>query len=388
MVRKTTKAVSTYVNLTDDEVRSIVMATSGFIKDKAVDPRKIVGAIHVKKYLADAKINGKVENWISIIKKVTAPVEDGKSAPELTSEEIETLEQCKAETKVYLESEASEALKKKVAESGDEYKNLKDISSSMKFKFSRYAYEAVTHVLNLMLREILVATCDNCAAQVKANKLTKFAHIPWSELQVKLMAGLYMNTRAVYDAVHLQPETEDTTADETTPVESEVEADTEASETAEEEEVNVNTTKPRLSQYIQNTFKEIKSQDERFKSLLLGKEISAIVNDIIFQVLDRYANVIKSLLQTANSKTVTERHALIATKILLQDHIHSSDEDVAVILDVVQARIAELAAIRKNKGKTDDDGEDELEEDDEQQVEESTPPTPVKKGGKKAVKKN
>ena len=64
-----------------------------------------------------------------------------------------------------------------------------------------------------------------------------------------------------------------------------------------------------------------------------------MINDIIYQTLDRYANVIKSLLQTANSKTVNERLALIATKILLQDHIHTTDEEVAVILDVIQSRL-------------------------------------------------
>ena len=335
MTRKNTKAVSTYVNLTADDVSAIVMASTGSIKDKEVDPRKIVGTIHIKKYLADAKINGKVETWIAIIKKLIAPLEEGETRPELTADEVDALEVCKAETKEYLAEFGSEDLKSKVAESQDELSNLKKIASSMKYKFSSYAYEAVTHAINLMVRELLIFTCDSCASQ-KA-KLTKVAHVPWVELQKKLLAGLYMNTQIVFDTVHPSPvePTVDAPVDE--PV---AESDDAEDETVAEEEVK--TTKPRLSQYISNTFKEIVSRDERFKGLLLGKEVTSLINDIIYQTLDRYANVIKSLLQTANSKTVNERLALIATKILLQDHIHTSDEEVLVVLDVVQARLEDI----------------------------------------------
>lgn len=340
MVRKV-KATSTYVSLTSEDVDKIVLATTGSIKDKVVDPRKIVGTIHIKKYLADAKINGKVETWISILKKLTAPVEEGQATPELSSEEVDALEDCKSATKVYLEEEASASLKQKVAASTEEYKNLKDVASSMKFKFSRYAYEVVTHVINLMVRELIVFTCDSCADQ--KNKLTKAAHVPWADLQKKLLAGLYMNTKTVFEAVHPKPVE---VAEEAPVAEEATEETTETEDTTTEEEVaeDVKTSKPRLSQYISNTFKEIVSRDERFKGLLLGKEVTALFNDIIFQVLDRYANVIKSLLQTANSKTVNERLAVIATKILLQDHIHATDADVRVVLDVVQARLEELKA--------------------------------------------
>ena len=333
MVRKV-KATTTYVNLSPEDVGSIVLATAGKIKDKEVDPRKIVGTIHIKKYLADTKINGKVETWISIIKKLTAHLEEGQVREELTADEVEALEHCKTETATYLSDDASEALKKKVSESTDEYQNLKDISSSMKFKFSRYAYEVVTHVVNLMTRELLTFTCDGCASQ-KA-KLTKVAHIPWHELQTKMLSGLYMNTKAVFESVH--PSAEEVETEEVAPVED--------AETQEEPEVEEETkvSKPRLSQYISNTFKEIVSRDERFKGLLLGKEVTSLLNDIIYQALDRYANVIKSLLQTANSKTVNERLALIATKILLQDHTHSTDEDLTVVLDIVQARLEDLKA--------------------------------------------
>ncbi len=340
MVRKNAKgtkggkAVAAFVELSAEDVGSIVMASTGAIKDKVVDPRKLVGTIHIKKYLADAKINGKVETWIAIIKKLTAPLEEGQTREELTAEEVTELEECKKATAAYLEDDASVALKTKVAESQDEMKNLKDVASSMKFKFSKYAYETVTHVINLMVRELLVFTCNSCASQ-KA-KLTKVAHVPWSDLQTKLMSGMYMNTKAAFDAMHPAP-VEETAAVEETAETPETEESTEDAPTEE-----VKATKPRLSQYISNTFKEIVSRDERFKGLLLGKEITALVNDVIFQVLDRYANVIKSLLQTANSKTVNERLALIATKILLQDHIHANDADVVVVLDVVQARLDEL----------------------------------------------
>ncbi|TMW56834.1 hypothetical protein Poli38472_006844 [Pythium oligandrum] len=356
MVRKGSKSATTYANLTAEDVDAIVLATSGSIKDKAVDPRKIVGTIHIKKYLADAKINGKVETWISIIKKLTAPVEDGKTKPELTSDELEALEQCKVETKTYLEDEASDALKAKVLQSSDELKNLKDVSSSMKFKFSRFAHEVVTHVINLMVRELLTFTCDSCAAQ-KA-KLTKVSHVPWSDLQTKLMAGLYMNTKATFESVH--PITE--------PVEeSDAAAEEEATEESPVEETKA--AKPRLSQYISNTFKEIVCRDERFKGLLLGKEVTSLVNDIIYQVLDRYTNVIKPLLQATQSKTVNERLAVLATKILLQDHVHATDADVLVVLDVVQARLDELKV------------QPEVEAEVEEPVEDA--PKPAKKGAKK-----
>lgn len=341
MARKNTKVVSTYVSLTPEDVIAIVMASTGAIKDKEVDPRKIVGTIHIKKYLADAKINGKVETWISIIKKLLAPVEEGETRPELTADEVDALEACKVQTKEYLDESGSEALKTKIAESQDEMRNLKDIASSMKYKFSSYAYEAVTHAINLMVRELLIFTCDSCASQ-KA-KLTKVAHVPWVDLQKKLLAGLYMNTQIVFDTLHPTVEVEAPVVVEEPVAETEEATTTDETTTDDDSaDEEVKTTKPRLSQYISNTFKEIVSRDERFKGLLLGKEVTALVNDIIYQTLDRYSNVIKSLLQTANSKTVNERLALIATKILLQDHIHTTDEEVAVVLDVIQSRLEDI----------------------------------------------
>jgi predicted metal-binding protein len=124
MVRKGSKSTVDYVNISPEDAGTALLATTGLIKDKTVDPRKLVGSIHIKKYLADTKINGKVETWITVLKKLTAPLEEGQTREELTSAEVELLEQCKKETSVYLEEEASPALKTKVSESTDEFKNL------------------------------------------------------------------------------------------------------------------------------------------------------------------------------------------------------------------------------------------------------------------------
>ncbi len=421
MVRKTKTPVEAYVNVSDDEATAVVLATSGKIKNKDVDPRKLIGTVHVKKFLADTKINGEFEQWLEIIRKLT-PIEarapeklsakenavltkckkhveeylkadapkalkdrvakcddelknlkdvvssiktqfseatawldlikrvtpvEGHEPEELTPEEVVVFETCKKRVAEYLEVEASKSLQDKIGGSSDELKNLKDVTSSMKFKFSKAAYETVTHAVNLMVREILVFTCDNCAAQ--RNKLTKPAHVPWDVLQVKQLAGLYMNTKAVFEQLNPEEEEEEENeeeevveevADESTD-ETPVDTASEASETVEE---TVKLVKPRLFQYISNAFKEIVSRDERFKGLLLSKDIAALIDSIVFQTLERFANVIKSLLDTANSKTVNERLVVIAAKILLQDHVHANDDDVRVVLNLLQAHAEEFKA--------------------------------------------
>jgi len=350
MARKTKTPVVPYNAISQEDAQKVVLAESGVIKDKQVDPRKLIGAVHVKKWLADTKINGEIETWISVIKKLT-PTEDAP-AQELTPEEAVVFEQCKKRIGDYLDNEASPSLKAKIAESADELKNLKDVSSSMKFKFSKFAYESVTHVVNLMVREILVFTCDNCASQ--KCKLTKPVHVPWDELRCKPLAGLYLNTKAVFDELHPVEDDEEDVVDEAVEEEAVVEdvvvdvpVVVGGDEVVEESVVTdygavVKVAKPRLFQYISNTFKEIVARDDRFKGLLLGKEVAALVDRVVYQTLDRFANVIKSLLETACSKTVNERLALIATKVLLQDHTHSCNDDIRVVLDVVQARLEEL----------------------------------------------
>ncbi len=355
MARKTKTPAQPYVPVEQDLAKDIVMAETGVIKDKQVDPRKLIGTVHVKKWLADTKINGEIEKWIKVIKKAM-PTEEVPE-PELTPEDLVVLEECKKRVADYLKDEASASLKAKILESTDEMKNLKDVSSSMKFKFSKFAYESITHVINLMVREILVFTCDNCASQ--RAKLTKPVHVPWDELRDKPLAGLYMNTKTVFDALHPVEEEEfEEEPEEDVPTEEEDTTELEEKEEDQEEVVEVvKVAKPRLFQYISNTFKEIVSHDARFKGLLLGKEVASVIDSVVFQTLDRFAKVIKSLLDTANSKTVNERLALLATKILLQDHIQSCDDDVRVILDVVQARLESLKLLPDEPQESDEEPE-------------------------------
>ncbi len=354
MPRKTKTQAEPYCAISQEDAKCIVHAPEGVVKTKTVDNCSIIGAVQVKKWMAAHKINGEFEEWIRIIKKLT-PAE-GKVVEDLTPEEAVVFEQCKKRVAEYLETDASESLKAKIADSKDELANLKDVSSSMKFKFSKYAYEAITHVINLMVREILVFTCDSCAS--KKCKLTKPEHIPWDVLKDKQLAGLYMNTKVVFDALH-ECDEEDEVVDEAVeevaeeaaePVEEPVEG-AEDAEVEVSDEVVVKQAKSRLFQYISNTFKEIIVRDARFKGLLLNKKVANIINDIVFQTLDRLSNIIKSLLDTACSKTVTERLALIATKIVLQDHVHACDDDIRVVLDVVQARLEKLKEEDAEKAK-------------------------------------
>lgn len=375
MVRKSQKVA--FENIDADVAAQIILATSGKIKDKAVDPRKQIGTIHIKKYLAIERINHEYENWIALLKKTLQSKKDGETV-DYSAEETELFEQCKQRTAAYLAEEGSDALKKKVAEQQDELEQLKNIASSMKFKFSTFSFEVITHVINLMVRELLVFTCDNCLAN--GAKLTKGVHVPWTSLQPKLLAGLYMNTPLVYGVIHkTADEVVETKEEEVVEEVAEEETSEETTEETEDAEVAVvKAVRPKLTQYITNTFKEITTREPRFTGLLLGKDLTSLVNDLVYQVIDRYVNVIKSLLMVANSKTITDHLALIATKIILQDDIHTSDEDVRVIIDVVQARIDDLRTQRQSK-----DTEEEAEEDatEDAPVEESV--APAKKGGKK-----
>ncbi len=353
MPRKTKTPATPYNPVSEQEAKDVVFATTGTLRYKTVDPTKIIGPVHIKKRLADTNINGDIEKWIEVIRKLTPEVVDGveQPVPELTPEEALVFEQCKKQVAAYLDTEASQSLKDKIKDCKDELKNLKDVSSSMKFKFSKFAYETITHVINLMVREIVVHTCDNCVAQ-KA-KLTRPSHIPWDVLRTKQLAGLYMNTPVVFEALHPVEEEDDEEEDEVVEEEAvDEEAPEEAvgdDEAAEEEagedkedDKTEKQVKPPLYQYVANTFREVLARDERFKGLLFGKPLSVVLDRVVFETLDRFSKVIKSLLETANSKTVNERLALIAIKILLQDHIQSCDDDVRVVLDVVQARLEVL----------------------------------------------
>lgn len=358
MVRKSQKVA--FESISADAASQIILATTGSVKDKTVDPRKQIGTIHIKKYLAIERINHQYENWIALLKKSLEAKKAGE-AVDYSAEEQALLDECKQQTQAYLDDEGSEALKQKVASQVDELERLKNIASSMKFKFSTYSFEVITHVINLMVRELLVFTCDNCLS--KGGKLTKEAHVPWNELSSKMLSGLYMNTPLVFSAIHgsdepeeAEPEVEaepEAEVEETDEVEAEVEAEatdvTSESDETEVSEVKPKKFRPKLTQYITNTFKEITTREPRFQGLLLGKEVTALVNNLVYQVMDRYVKVIKSLLMVGNSKTITDHLAVIATMIILQDDIHTSDDDIQVILDLIQARVEVLKAAKKDK---------------------------------------
>jgi hypothetical protein len=391
MVRKTQKVA--FESISADVAASIILATTGTVKDKTVDPRKQIGTIHIKKYLAIERINQEYENWIALLRKSIQAKSEGQSV-DFTAEEQTLLDRCKQLTAQYLEEEGSDALKQKVTDQADELEKLKNIASSMKYKFSTYSFEVITHMVNLMVRELLVFTCDSCLA--KNGKLTKEAHVPWNELRSKMISGLYMNTPLVYNLIHKTDEETDVVeeAEEETAVDEEASAETESTsevtETTEDGEVvedgedkpKVKKFRPKLTQYITNAFKEITTREPRFHGLLLGKEVTALVNNLIYQVMDRYVNVIKSLLRVGNSKTITDHLAVIATVILLRDDIHTTDEDVQVIVDLLQERVEALKAAKALKSES---GETESVQD--ETVEETVVEEPTPKG-KGRVKKS
>jgi len=387
MVRKSQKVA--FESISSDVAASIILATTGTVKDKTVDPRKQIGTIHIKKYLAVEKINHQYESWIALLRKSIQAKEDGTPV-DYSAEEQTLLDNCKRLTQEYLEEEGSDALKEKVAAQTDELERLKNIASSMKYKFSTYSFEVITHMINLMVRELLVFTCDSCLS--KSGKLTKAAHVPWAELQSKMLSGLYMNTPLVYGAVHASEETdepeeveeevEETPEDEPTEAtESVDETSDDAQATGEAVDVKPKKFRPKLTQYITNAFKEITTREPRFHGLLLGKEVTAMINNLIYQVMDRYVNVIKSLLLVGNSKTITDHLAIIATIILLRDDIHTSEEDVQVIVDLLQERVEAIKATKPKKEKVDEPEVEATEVVDDQPVAEAEPK--AKKGTKK-----
>lgn len=366
---KTPKAPKVqYERINPEVAASIILAENGqgFVKTRPVDPRRIIGACHVKKYVASKKINGEYERWLSVIGKVERALTE-KVEPELTAEEEACLAVCKEKTQHYLDNDSSEALRKKVGGNTDSpNQSLRDIISSMRYKFSDSSFEVITFMLNMMLREILVYLGDNVLANNGKQSRPRF--IPWKDLQTKMFAGLYMNTRIVYDILHNECSTEDAKveaeepeAEEPEEAEGEGEAEGEEGEgEGDSEEVASDKPKvkrPVLSQFIGNTFKEIRSRNPAYQSVLLNRDITCILNDLIFQVMDRYVNVIRSLIQVGNSKTITAELAWIATGILLRDHTHSSEEDVRVVSDLISNRLDELKANKANKANKGAEGE-------------------------------
>jgi hypothetical protein len=449
MVRKSQKVA--FESISADVAASIILATTGTVKDKTVDPRKQIGTIHIKKYLAVERINNQYESWIALLRKSIQAKEDGalidltneektlhesilakekalrkynqtkkesegaaieltaeekasieltaeeetfrksfqakkESIPlDLTAEEQTLLDTCKRLTQEYLSEHGSDALKQTVDEQTAELEQLKNIASSMKYKFSTYSFEVITHMINLMVRELLVFTCDSCLS--KSGKLTKEAHVPWSELQNKMLSGLYMNTPLVYGILHGTNEVDESDeteedADESDETEETPETEGDATDVAEgDDKPKVKKFRPKLTQYITNAFKEITTREPRFHGLLLGKEVTAVVNNLIYQVMDRYVNVIKSLLLVGNSKTITDHLAVIATIILLRDDIHTTEEDVQVIVDLLQERVEAIKASKPKK----DDTDVASEAADESVVATPEPTAPKAKKGKKSA---
>lgn len=348
----------------DSKVLSeILYATEGSVKigtaKKTVDPRGLIGSIHVKKHVAIGSINKSFEDWISIVKRI-------KDSEEVSADDLATLEVAKEETTKYLETSASATLKENVANCDDANLNIKRIAESMKYKFSSFAYDAITCSVNLMVRELIISANENC---LKAgSKITSTKHFDWPSMTNLALAPLYMNTKTVWDAIH--PKSEE--------VVEEVE-ETEEVETSDE----TTTAKPKveipLKQYINHVSNEINT-NKRYSTLSLGTPVRKVINDIIFEVFARYVNVVKSLLAAADSKTVNDHIAVIATKILLQDYIWSTTDQVSVVLDVVQDYVEKRKTLKASKKgvSSDEDAEDDVEDEVVEEV-----AAPKKKGSKK-----
>lgn len=362
-----------YVNITPDEASAIVLADKGEVtvsgKVREIDLRKVIGVVHARKYVANTKINGKFNSWIDVLTKQ-------KEGQELTSDELEVFEKGKAEMLDYMDSKcASDTLRKKFESDAPEAERLIDVATSMKYKFSSITNDATIYPINLMVREIIVHTNDACLA--KNVKTIRKHLVPWDVLKDKALAGLYMNTSAVINAIHSKDAPEDAPQEEVVPEEDQEVAEEETSEDdGTEEKVDDSKKVPKqkvkfpLTQYIGTTFREIKSRDERFKGLLLGTDFTGLINDIVFQVLDRYACIIDTLLQSNNGKIVKPFLSILATKNHLLDYAYSDPASVRAIVELVQAHVDELERESQDKKAKKTDS-----------VEEAAPaaPEPVKK---------
>lgn len=336
--------VAPYINITPDEASAIVLADKGKVtvsgKEREIDLHKVIGVVHARKYVANTKINGKFNSWIDVLTKI-------KDGEELSSDELETFEKGKAEMLEYIESKsASDTLRKKFEGTASEAERLIEVATSMKYKFSSITNDATIYPINLMVREIIVHTNDACLA--KNVKTIRKHLVPWDVLKDKALAGLYMNTAAVINAIHSKDAPEEAAAEEVVPDEEQEVVEEEAEDSESEDKVE-DVKKPvkqkikfPLTQYIGTTFREIKSRDERFKGLLLGTDFTGLVNDIVFQVLDRYACIIDTLLQSNNGKIVKPILSILATKNHLLDYAYSEPSSVRSIVQLIQSHVADL----------------------------------------------
>ena len=337
--------------LTEEELNALLFKNSAEYKTKTVDLDCVITRANVKKYLTIEKLNHKPETWLTVIKKVD-------EGTELTADETEMLASAKQKVSDFLE-DATKTQKEKFGGADSDNAKLREAVSSFKYKFSVDAFEVITHVVNLFVREITLYALETCLAAPKCPHVVQPYHIPWTKLHDKLLAGMYFNTLTVYNELHDDEdenteateedevvEEEDAPVEETTEVPDDLNAeDTTPVDTVSKEE------KIKLRQYISTLFKSLCASETRFNSLKISRKYMRVINDIIYQTLDRYANVLKSLLDVSNSKTVNGKFAIHATKIILQDHIYSSDEKTRVVLDVVQDRLERLheAAMKKKE---------------------------------------
>jgi len=334
-------------------------------KNKTIDLDSVITRANIKKYLTVGKLNRTPEEWLAVVKKVGA-------GEELTDDETVKLEEAKKAVADFLET-CTKTQKTKFGGAAEDHAVLQSAVSSFKYKFSVKAFDIITHVVNLFVREIIVYANEECLATKL--RVVNPTHIPWCKLQDKLFAGLYFNTPTVFAETRF--------AEEEEVVEEEVEDDVE-SVAAEEDEEKADEVKKqsavkkiKLRQYIQTMFKSIRSSEERFNELKLSQKLIQILNDIVFEVLNRYANVLKTLLEVSSSKTVNDKFALYATKNILQDHVFATDEKTRVVFDIVNERLDRLEESKSVKG------DDEEVEPEEEEVE-----VPIKKAAKKGKAKN
>jgi hypothetical protein len=352
--------------LSTDEINQLLFKNSTQYKNRNVDLDSVITRANVKKYLTLSKLNQKAESWLAVLKKkallekVVANVELSEDetkvlngATQLSEDEQALIQTAQEQVTAFLQN-ASPVQKKKFSElTGD--KQFTDVIMSFKYKFSVDAFEVITHVVNLFAREIIVYSLEECLASKL--RVVQPNHIPWEKLQDKLLSGVYFNTLVVHNQIHQSDEEEQETEEEQV-VEDSPADDQPAEETGSDDDQTSESEQPvedkkiKLQQYISTLFKALCSSEERFTNLKLSKKLMAVLNELVYQVLDRYANILKTLLDVSSSKTVNGKFAVYATKILLQDHIYTTDEKTSVILDVVQDRLEkchEQAAAKKKE---------------------------------------
>jgi hypothetical protein len=338
--------------LSTGEIETLLFKTSTQYKNRDVDLDCVITRANIKKYLTLSKLNQKAEGWLSVLKKkmllekVVANVElteDEKKvlggATQLSEDDNALLQTAQEKVTAFLQVATPVQKKKFDALVGD--KQLTDVIMSFKYKFSVDAFEVITHVVNLFAREIIIYSLEECLASKL--RVVQPNHIPWDKLHDKLLSGVYFNTLVVHDQIH-QSDEEDIDDDELVTEEPAQEEATNEDNSSDDDQLDESSQptedkKIKLQQYISTLFKALCSSEDRFTNLKLSKKLMAVLNELVYQVLDRYANILKTLLDVSSSKTVNGKFAIYATKILLQDHIYANNEKTQVILDVVQDRL-------------------------------------------------